>query len=48
MTLDRPSALNASSPDMVGELRDHIFALKVRRDVRVVILRGEGRAYRGR
>jgi len=45
VTLDRPSALNALSPAMVGELRDYIFALKARRDVRVVILRGEGRAF---
>jgi enoyl-CoA hydratase/carnithine racemase len=45
VSLDRPSALNALSRQMVGELADYTSALSERRDVRVVILRGEGRAF---
>ena len=45
VTLDRPAALNALSEQLVGELGDYVCALKHRRDVRVVILRGEGRSF---
>lgn len=45
VTLDRPFALNALSPDMITEYGDYVFGLRHRRDVRVVILRGEGRAF---
>lgn len=45
VTLDRPSALNALSEGLVAELGDYVFALKHRPQVRVVVLRGEGRAF---
>lgn len=45
VTLDRPSALNALSEALVAELGDYVYALKRRTDVRVVVLRGEGRAF---
>lgn len=45
VTLDRPTALNALSEQLVTELGDYVYALKHRRDVRVVLLRGEGRAF---
>lgn len=45
VTLNRPEALNAISHELVAELGDYVYALKHRTDVRVVILRGEGRAF---
>ncbi len=45
LTLDRPEALNALNPLLMRELRDCFQALRDDREVRVVILRGEGRAF---
>lgn len=45
VSLDRPSALNALSEGLVAELGDYVLRLKHRSDVRVVVLRGEGRAF---
>ncbi|MCG8590263.1 MAG: enoyl-CoA hydratase-related protein [Proteobacteria bacterium] len=45
LTLDRPGALNAMNGALVGELRDFFSGLPERRDVRVVVLRGAGRAF---
>jgi enoyl-CoA hydratase/carnithine racemase len=45
VSLDRPDALNALSESMVADLFDYVSALKGRSDVRVVILRGNGRAF---
>jgi enoyl-CoA hydratase/carnithine racemase len=42
LTLNRPAALNALSPEMAGEIGDYFSALSARFDVRVVLLRGEG------
>ena len=45
LLLNRPQALNALSPEMARELLDYFLALSGRLDVRVVILRGEGRHF---
>jgi enoyl-CoA hydratase len=45
LTLDRPDALNAMNPTLVRELRDFFGGLPERRSVRVVVLRGAGRAF---
>jgi enoyl-CoA hydratase/carnithine racemase len=45
LSLNRPQALNALSPDMARELTDYFQGLKLRPDVRVIILRGEGRLF---
>ena len=45
LSLNRPEALNALSPEMAREITDYFEALKQRLDVRVVILRGEGRLF---
>lgn len=45
LTLNRPDSLNALSEKMVIEIADYVFSLKRRPDVRVVILRGAGRAF---
>ena len=45
LTLDRPDALNTLDPAMVGELAGYFEALHDRPDVRVVLLRGQGRAF---
>ena len=45
LSLNRPQALNALSPEMAQELTDYFAGLKTRLDVRVVILRGEGRLF---
>jgi enoyl-CoA hydratase/carnithine racemase len=45
LSLNRPQALNALSPEMAQELTDYFDGLKLRLDVRVVILRGEGRLF---
>ena len=45
LTLNRPDHLNALDPTLVGELRDFFGGLPAREDVRVVVLRGAGRAF---
>jgi enoyl-CoA hydratase/carnithine racemase len=45
VTLNRPGALNALSEELVADLSAYLRALKGRPDCRVVILRGEGRAF---
>lgn len=45
LTLDRADALNAMSPEMADELSAYFLGLQKRRDVRVVLLRAEGRAF---
>jgi enoyl-CoA hydratase len=45
LTLNRPDSLNAMNPQLVTELRDFFGELPQRRDVRVVVLRGAGRAF---
>ena len=45
VTLDRPDSLNAMNPALVDELRDFYGALPGDRGVRVVVLRGAGRAF---
>lgn len=44
-TMNRPERLNALNPKLVDELRDFFVGLYWRRDVRVVVLRGAGRAF---
>lgn len=45
LTLDRPDKLNALNPTMMDELRRAFTDLDERADVRVVVLRGKGRAF---
>jgi enoyl-CoA hydratase/carnithine racemase len=45
VTLDRPEALNALSQGMIADLGAYMSGLKRRTDVRVVLLRGDGRAF---
>ena len=46
LTLNRPDALNALSPNMFVELRNHVDAIAEQTDaVGVVVLRGEGRSF---
>jgi enoyl-CoA hydratase len=45
VTLNRPDALNALNPGMIEDLRDYFLALPDRKDVRIVLLRGAGRAF---
>jgi enoyl-CoA hydratase/carnithine racemase len=45
ITLDRPQALNALTFEVYRELTDTLRALSVRKDVRVVVLTGRGRAF---
>ncbi len=45
LSLDRPDSLNAISPEMVEEASAHFRGLYDRLDVRVVILRANGRAF---
>jgi len=45
LTMNRPEALNAMNPKLVDELRDFFSELPQRTDIRVVILRGAGRAF---
>jgi enoyl-CoA hydratase/carnithine racemase len=45
LTLNRPDSLNAMSRQLVTDLRDFLAALPERRDIRVVILKGAGRAF---
>ena len=45
VTMNRPERLNALNPKLVEELRDFFVGLYWRRDVRVVVLRGAGKAF---
>ncbi len=45
LCLNRPQQLNAISPQMCDELQDYFANLQYNDDVRVVILRGAGRAF---
>jgi enoyl-CoA hydratase len=45
LTLNRPDALNALDRRLVGELRDYFSALPQRQEIRIVVLRGAGRAF---
>ena len=45
LTLNRPDSLNAMNPQLVTELRDFFGSLPERDDLRVVVLRGAGRAF---
>ncbi len=45
LTLNRPDALNAMNRALVDELRDFFGSLPSRPDVRVVVMRGAGRAF---
>ena len=45
LTLNRPEALNAISLAMVGELNDYFTGLYNDRTVRIVVMRGAGRAF---
>jgi enoyl-CoA hydratase/carnithine racemase len=45
LSLNRPQALNALSPEMARELTDYFDGLRARLDARVVVLRGEGRLF---
>lgn len=45
VTLDRPAALNALSNELVSELLHYVQGLRQRPECRVVILRGNGRAF---
>ncbi|MFY8141531.1 MAG: enoyl-CoA hydratase/isomerase family protein, partial [Caulobacter sp.] len=44
-TMNRPDSLNALNRRLVAELRDFFVGLYWRRDVRVVVLSGAGRAF---
>jgi len=45
LTLDRPDSLNALNPTLVAELRDFFGGLGERPELRVVVMRGAGRAF---
>lgn len=45
LTLNRPEALNAMNRELVDELRAFFGELPLRTDVRVIVLRGAGRAF---
>lgn len=45
ITINRPDALNALNAEVISELQEVFDLLLLRRDVRVVILTGEGRAF---
>ncbi|HPG25677.1 MAG: enoyl-CoA hydratase/isomerase family protein [Spirochaetaceae bacterium] len=45
LVLDRPESLNAIDLRMATELRDYFGRLEEERSVRVVVMRGEGRAF---
>lgn len=45
LRLNRPERLNAINEDLIGELSDSMRGLNRSRDVRVVILTGEGRGF---
>ncbi|MGD1935368.1 MAG: enoyl-CoA hydratase/isomerase family protein, partial [Candidatus Phaeomarinobacter sp.] len=45
VTLNRPDALNSLDPTMIDELLDYFHALYMNNAVRVVVLKGAGRAF---
>lgn len=45
LTLNRPESLNAMNRQLVTDLREFFTQLPDRRDIRVVIMKGAGRAY---
>lgn len=45
LTLNRPDSLNAMSRQLVNELRDFFGGLPAQPEIRVVVLRGAGRAF---
>src|SRR5574340_140308 len=45
ITLDRPERLNAIDAAMPGEIRRAVELANADRDVHVIVLRGEGRAF---
>ncbi|MEQ8266837.1 MAG: enoyl-CoA hydratase/isomerase family protein [Parvibaculum sp.] len=45
VTMNRPDALNAMNPQLVDDLQDYFGALYTDHAVRVVVLRGAGRAF---
>lgn len=45
ITLNRPASLNALTPLMIKELKHSLVAISQRPDVRVVIVKGAGRAF---
>ena len=45
LTLNRPEKLNAMSPDLLGDFSTAIEQLTADRDVKVIIIRGAGRAF---
>ncbi len=45
LTLNRPEALNAMNPQLVDELRDFFGSLPLRHEIRVLVLRGAGKAF---
>ncbi|MEL6359668.1 MAG: enoyl-CoA hydratase/isomerase family protein [Pseudomonadota bacterium] len=45
LSFNRPDALNAFTPDLLQELTGQLQEVATRDDVRVVVLRGEGRAF---
>ena len=45
VTINRPEALNALNGDVVAELDQMIDQLQEKKDLRVVILTGEGRSF---
>lgn len=45
LTLNRPEAMNAMSQELIAALDKHVTALAERRDLRAVIITGNGRAF---
>jgi len=45
LTLNRPDAMNAINAQMATDLRDYFGGLYENTDVRIVVMRGEGRAF---
>ena len=45
LTLNRPDKLNTITPQMCDELQHYLDGLRGRHDIRVVLLRGAGRAF---
>ncbi len=45
VSLNRPEALNAINTPMVTDLRNYFGSLYENEDTRIVVLRGEGRAF---
>ena len=45
LTMNRPKALNAMNKPLVGALRETFDTLKIRQDVRIVVLRANGKAF---